>query len=320
MDTPSGSGQCIGQAEFLERTRCIGCDSERLRTLDRGCFGDDPHRSMILHSPWGESPLPHLERCEWELVECSDCSQVFHKRVLTDEWEQHRFSRWMTEEAIRRFEVANESQEPEMILGRACVEIGKLLCLEKMTRFLRKGEALRILDFGCGWGRFIALGSLLGFEAYGVDRSVARLDGSKSPNRVFPSWEAYRAEVATPPHVVTLFEVLEHLRSPIETLRTIHSQMVPSGLLVIEVPNCEGIRQIRTREDLKVDGIDHINAFTPATLMGIARRAGFEPVVPPIAQVTADFSRMARREARRLLRHFLRPTTQSYFRRIQENS
>lgn len=315
MDSPSGSGQCIRQAEFFERTRCIGCGSERLQTLDRGCFGNDPHRSMIVSSPWGESPLPHLQRCEWELVECGDCSQVFHKRVLNDEWEQHRFSRWMTEDAIRRFEAANGSQKPEMLFGSSCVDIGKLLCLEKMTRALRKGEALRILDFGCGWGQFIALASLLGFEAYGIDRSVARLDGSKSRNRVFASWEAYRAEVETLPHVVTLFEVLEHLRSPIEILHMIHSQIVPFGLLVLEVPNCEGIRQIRTPEDLKVDGIDHINAFTPATLIGIARRAGFEPVTPPIAQVTADFRRLLKREARRLLKRFLRPTTQCYFRR-----
>jgi 2-polyprenyl-3-methyl-5-hydroxy-6-metoxy-1,4-benzoquinol methylase len=222
----------------------------------------------------------------------------------------------MTEDAIRRFEAANGTHKPETIFRGTCVDIGKLLCLEKMTRSVRKGEALRILDFGCGWGRFVALASLLGFEAYGIDRSVARLDGSRSPNRVFPSWEAYRAEVGAPPHVVTLFEVLEHLRSPIETLRMIHSQMVSSGLLVLEVPNCEGIRQIHTPDDLKVDGIDHVNAFTPRTLMGIARRAGFEPIAPPIAQVTADFWRVVKREARRIFRHLLRPTTQCYFRRI----
>jgi 2-polyprenyl-3-methyl-5-hydroxy-6-metoxy-1,4-benzoquinol methylase len=257
-----------------------------------------------------------LEHCEWELVECRDCAQVFHKRLLKEEWEERRFSEWMTEDAMRRYEAEHGTNVPDAVFQRSRRDVDRLLCLEKMTRALRNGDALRILDFGCGWGRFISFGTLFGFDAHGIDRSSARLGRTKSPGRVFPSLQSYCAEVEQPPHAVTLIQVLEHLREPSEVLRAIHALLVASGFLVLEVPNCEGIRQIRTHDDLIIDGIDHINAFTPATLAGIARNAGFVPIKPPTAHVTADFLRVAKREARRLVRLIQRPNTEQFFRRV----
>lgn len=305
------------QAEFKSRVKCIACECERMTLVDQGLFGEEPHLTMLRSSPWGESPLPYLESCAWELVRCDDCETLFHKRILDDKWNARRFSDWMTEDAIARFEIEHGLNTPAVELERSKHDLDRLLCIEKMTRQMRKGSPLTVLDFGCGWGRFVALGALLGFEAYGVDRSTARLNGTKSPGRIFTSLEEYRERIAKPPHAVTLFEVLEHLEDPLSILRDIHAELRPGGVLVVEVPNCDRLRAITTAQDLGMaDGIDHINAFTPKSLTQLVRRAGFEPVRPPTAQVTADWLRSLKREARRLVGRFRRPSTQQFFRRV----
>ncbi len=305
------------QAEFYERKRCISCQSEDLHTLDRGTFGDEPHRSLLLNGIWGESPFPHLEGCTWELVECKKCGQVFHKRVMTNEWEDRRFSHWMTREAIDRFEIDRGAREPNVIFDRARGEVDMILCLERMTRATRGRAALRLLDFGCGWGRFVALSALFGFEAYGIDRHEARRGAGGSIGSVLADLQEYRDNISRPLHVATMFQVLEHLHDPMHVLRALHDLIVPNGLLVLEVPNGSGLRQLQSARDLEVcDGIDHINAFSPTSLVGIARRAGFVPVQRVTAHVTADFLRVVKREARRLLARFRKRTTNVIFTRV----
>jgi hypothetical protein len=83
----------------------------------------------------------------------------------------------------------------------------------------------------------------------------------------------------------------------------------------LEVPNCSGIERIKTPEAYRaVDGIDHINAFSPATLRAFAARAGFAPVRAPVAHVTTDPARVVKREIKRAVRRFLRPTTEVWLR------
>lgn len=303
------------QAEFYERNSCISCQSQSLRTLDSGKFGEEPHRTMLLDSPWGESPFPFLENCEWTLVECEDCAQIFHLRILTPEWTERRFTKWMSEAAIQEFQLLNGILEPEYVYNHARKMTDHIVCIEKMTRGLRGKQATRLLDFGCGDGQFLTLASAFGFDAHGIDRSTARTEHFKGQASIYEDFHAFREHRLDPVHVITLFEVLEHLEEPLAILNAAHEHLVPSGLLVVEVPNAEGVAQIKTMDDLVIDGFDHLNAFSPATLRKIVERAGFVPVKRPTAHVTADVPRIIKREIRRVVGALRRPSTQLYFRR-----
>ncbi len=306
----------VQHADFQDRNLCIACESPRLRVLDRGTFGQEPHLTMILTSPWGTSPLPYLQDCEWVLVQCKDCKQIFHQRILTEEWQERRFQEWMTGDAIRRFEDSIGISTPEAQFSAAVGNVERLLILERLTRNLRKGEVLRVLDFGCGWGTFVELATIFGCEATGVDRSTARRAGTLSGIRIFKHLEEYRTSGEPPVHAITMIQVLEHLDSPSTILKELHGFLVPSGILILEVPNANGVRNLRHKRDLIVDGIDHINAFTPSSLRDIVTRAGFARVRPGVAQVTADFKRIVKREARRFVEVFGRTTTHQFFRKI----
>jgi hypothetical protein len=235
-------------ATFKARERCIACGSRDLAVLDSGRFSEDPLRAFIDEDPWGESPLPYLGDHGWEYVRCIGCGQMFHKWLLTPEWQEVRFSRWMSKEAIRDFEARNGLDTPRSKFEKAVAYVQHALRIERLTRPIRGENPVQLLDFGCGWGEFPALASLLGFHACGVDRAPDRQDGSRGLGVcVFPDLEA--AALGRKFHAVTLFEVLEHIEEPLELLAALREKMFPGAILVLEVPNCKGITGIKSRSD-----------------------------------------------------------------------
>jgi hypothetical protein len=56
------------QAEFIERTTCINCNSSQLAEISRGRYSDQPLAGFLDADPWGESPMPYLQSAEWILV------------------------------------------------------------------------------------------------------------------------------------------------------------------------------------------------------------------------------------------------------------
>jgi SAM-dependent methyltransferase len=294
-------------AQFVDRSRCIACASTRLNELSSGAFDEGAVGDFLRADPWGEDPMPFLAGARWRYVRCADCGQAFHLHVLDAEWSERRFSRWMSQEAIESFE--RRSRTPQGLLDRAAGMTAHVLRLEALTRARRDG-AVRLLDFGCGHGEFVALCNLYGFQAVGVDRSPARRRHALVP--IVGDLDA----VTGPFDAVTLFEVLEHLDRPREMLERLALLLRPGAVLVLETPNCEGVTGIRTYDDyLKIHPLEHINGFTPDTLRQIAQRVGFDPIAKPVAHVTMDPLRVAKTEARRLLGRLLAPTTQQYFRK-----
>lgn len=304
------------RAEFVERDRCFGCGSNQLLELSSGSYGDQPLRDFIEKDPWGENPMPYLEGARWAYVKCRQCAQAFHRYVLTATWNERRFSEWMTQEAIAQFERGVNS--PQRALKKASERVAHVLRLEKMTRRIRGDGNVRVLDFGCGYGEFLATCSLFGFHAVGVDRSTARRENARHA-RIFAEIDDLKAseDGAKGFHALTLFEVLEHLDDPAALLRSLKELVVPGGIMILETPDCSGVTDIKTRRDyLKIAPMEHINGFTPQTMQAFAERLGFEHVKAEIAHVTAQPIKVLKNEMRRVAGRWMRPTTQLYFRKL----
>lgn len=277
------------QSEFTERRQCINCKGAQLTKLSRGRYTDEPLLGFINGDPWGTNPLPYLADAEWVFVQCQDCSQLFHQRILTAQWNEKRFSEWMSATAIEEFEkrIGNAAQR-HFDKGRQHVE--HALRIEKLTRSIRgKDEVVRVLDFGCGWGDFLVTCQQFGFDMSGVDRSAARRGGSRLPIYA----ELLEVRDRKPFHAITLFEVLEHLDSPADTLSMLMPYLAPGGVVILETPDCSGVNDIRTIKDYRaIHPLEHINAFTPETLRSIGERSGLRCIPRGVAHVTADIVRV----------------------------
>jgi len=298
------------QAEFIERTRCINCSSAHLSELSRGSYRHDPLAGFLTADPWGENPIPFLQTAIWILAKCNDCTQVFQKRILNEEWNERRFSKWMSADAIRLFEEKLGPAFPRKF-SSSVKHVSHVLRIEKLTRDIRnQSEAVRLLDFGCGFGDFLEVCNHFGFEASGVDRSSARREVAAvniMPDLPEDSELKY--------HAVTLFEVLEHLDHPSAALATLAKYVMQDGLLVLETPDCSGVTDIRSHDDyLKVHPLEHINAFTHDTLKSIAERNGFRLISRGAAHVATDNVGLAKTIAKEVFGRG-EYSTQLYFRK-----
>jgi 2-polyprenyl-3-methyl-5-hydroxy-6-metoxy-1,4-benzoquinol methylase len=278
--------------------------------VSSGGFDDEPLRGFIDADPWGESPVPYLRGRRWNLVDCADCGTRFHRTVLNPEWNERRFSQWMSQEAIEAFQ--REHSNADSIFRKAATNTAHTLRIEALTRSLRGRAPVKVLDFGSGYGDFLAVCTSFGFQAFGIDRSQARRDNSVV--KVFAEIE----DVAPsgPFHALTLFEVLEHLDDPLDLMKKLAKLLMPGGVLILETPNCEGVDGIATMRDYRlIHPLEHINAFTHKTMLEFGRRLGFTAITPPTATVACGQVKIAKSAAKGLLAPYRKPTTQLYFRK-----
>ena len=137
-------------------------------------------------------------------------------------------------------------------------------------------------------------------------RSNARRSGANVT--IFAELEAAPGEF----DAITMFEVLEHLDDPLGMLVGLRARLNPRGVMIVEVPDTSGVNEIASRQDYyKIHPLDHINAFTPETLVSIMRRAGFTPILKKPAFVATSLERIAKDIAKAALKQ---GSTQRYFR------
>lgn len=121
----------------------------------------------------------------------------------------------------------------------------------------------RVLDWGTGDGFLVKLLNDSGLTAFGIDpyssasdnKTVfkATIHNSPFPNNYF--------------HAITGFHILEHLRQPLESIRSALRLLKPEGILIIEVPNIDSLqyRLFRSRwQPLEIPF--HLNHFNPNSL------------------------------------------------------
>jgi SAM-dependent methyltransferase len=118
----------------------------------------------------------------------------------------------------------------------------KLAFYRMLARRAAGGVQLpRILDIGCAFGNF--LGSLdPSWERCGVDASgyAISLASGKFPEVAFKAAAPGEHPFAGPFHVITAFDVLEHIPDLTETLGWINANLAQGGGLVLVVPVYDG--------------------------------------------------------------------------------
>lgn len=303
------------QAHFIDRTACISCGSSALHELSSGGFGDDPLRGILESQAWGESPLPYIAHERWSYVRCEACAQTFHRRILDPQWMTTLYSQWETQAAMEAFIAKHIT--PQDRLHRGTSFVAHALQMQRMSTSCTGGRALRVLDYGCGHGEFVAVCRALGFDAIGIDFAPDR-DKHGMVHCVTSLSDLRREHERVPQFdVVTLFEVLEHLAEPRGTLQQLAEVMPQGATLVLETPDATGVTGLRSTSDyLAIGPLGHINGFTPPTLRAIAERVGFRAVRPQSAWVTTSWHRVAKTAAKRLMAPLRRPSVSQYFVRV----
>ncbi|MEK6303082.1 MAG: class I SAM-dependent methyltransferase [Acidobacteriota bacterium] len=195
------------------------------------------------------------------LMRCGSCHLVFHN-AFTDETE-------LREYYDEYYDGENLAFSP--ITDR---RFGELL-----RSFESYRQSHNILDVGCGSGHFLKVAIEMRWTGYGTEIASSAFDqlsklGIKSFCGKLESAN-YAAEFFD---VVYCSEVIEHLPDPTALLREIARVVRPGGLLYLTTPNFNSLSRRLLGSKWRVIGKEHICYFTPASLAGAIREAGFRKV------------------------------------------
>ncbi len=135
----------------------------------------------------------------------------------------------------------------------------------------------KLLDVGCGPGTFMIVAQKMGWEVRGVEPTTVAADKAKSfgLNVYNGLVEDYVNKTLQTFDVITSFEVLEHVSSPIRMLQAMHSLLLPGGYLVISVPNLDDPYCLKQQNPSSMPPI-HINFFNRKSLKTALETVGFE--------------------------------------------
>ena len=147
----------------------------------------------------------------------------------------------------------------------------------------KDGQSRKLLDIGCAAGLFLeVMQQYPGWQVEGVEpnKTAAKATSERLGIQVFQGLfeEAHYPDASF--DAVTLWDVLEHLYDPIESLKELHRILKPGGLLFVRVPNgASYVRSIFRRYWVGYDLPRHMTIFTPTTLKQAFELTGFnEPI------------------------------------------
>ena len=139
----------------------------------------------------------------------------------------------------------------------------------------------RLLDFGCGAGGFLMKMDELGWQVEGLDFSemVAQQVNQATGIPVHVGTLPHEAVQPESFDVVSMWNSLEHVYYPRETVRHAGEALRKGGLIVIGVPNMasRGFETYRNQW-YALDVPRHLTHFTPSTLENTLTAEGFKMV------------------------------------------
>ena len=147
--------------------------------------------------------------------------------------------------------------------------------LREIERHEWKG---RLLDVGCGFGLFVEVARMSGWDAWGIDVNEHAVKWARE--HVSDQVSHGIVEDLDVPDgwfdCVTMFDVIEHLDDPRTSLREVHRILRPGGLLVIVTPDAGSVvsRALGARWLEMKRAPEHLHFFSVASLAWLLPMCG----------------------------------------------
>jgi SAM-dependent methyltransferase len=154
--------------------------------------------------------------------------------------------------------------------------------LARIASLLQKQAGdIHVVDIGCSRGQFVAAAIAAGYHAEGVEPAPRIAEAARAagvPVRTGLLEDQHFADNSF--DALTLFEVIEHLRTPLPLLAECRRILKPGGILLVSTANAESWTAAAMGAhwdyfDMERDG-GHISFYNPRSIAKVAANAGFE--------------------------------------------
>lgn len=153
---------------------------------------------------------------------------------------------------------------------------------EERSAWLEAPGKVNIMDVGSGIGYFRKAYDEAGLKHYGIDLSKDIIAQCKEMFG-FETWNVQLDKLDTVTggtkfHIITMWDVIEHLEDPIGAVRTLAKHLTPDGVIALRTPNLAA-----TEADVLGDyyysfKFDHVKYFSTKSLEWAMGQGGTKPV------------------------------------------
>jgi SAM-dependent methyltransferase len=226
---------------------------------------------------------------DWDdtsVLKCDKCGLVFRKVAIElSEGELFAFAGRIgdaSKSPTAKYDVSYTEDDSRVVLWK-----GFLKELEKF----KLSRDRKLLDIGSSKGVFLDIARKSGWEVMGVEPSDS---DSAYAREVFglPVFTGTLEEAGFPSNcfdVVTMWDVIEHLKNPTTTVAQAFHVLKPGGLISVLTPNHDSLITILSHFVYKLTArrfplerllypVVHLYYFTPKTLSDLLSRSGFNIV------------------------------------------
>ena len=306
-----------GDPVMRYRQRCPSCLEAQATLLLEEPFDSPAMQHYFADHYEGRASIDCLAGQTYQLLRCSRCALAYQRAVPSDWLLGQLYDRWIPlseRERLRRAYTLNSY--------RYWAEQVEFLIL-----FLNKPpHAVKVLDFGLGWGEWARMAQAYGCEVTGAELSKERIENAQHfgiPIIGGDELSNHRFDF------INTEQVFEHLTEPREILQLLAACLSDRGLIKLSVPNArKTLRRVAggalfgklsARAIMPIAPLEHLNCFDHDTLVALAAQCGLRVVRPSFLKLCNGASgwfslrRAAHLLVRPLYRHFYPKSTFVYF-------
>ena len=208
----------------------------------------------------------------FEVTQCADCGSFYRNPLPKDE------SVYYDQNYYAQTSQFSYMDERKIYAGSQYVWNARL---KQIRKYHLSGK---FLDVGCSFGGFASTAAQF-FETWGIDISEYVIKEAKvflEKSDIVPN--LFQAELATltpkelPENqfsVITMIEVIEHLKNPRQHIEKAYKLLKPGGLLVIQTANMDGYQAVRAGLNYHYFLPGHLTCFTARGLKQMLGDLGF---------------------------------------------
>ena len=276
----------------LATVPCAVCGSRRFSLAYPATIADPAADPAAFYSS-SRVRAGHLD-----IVRCSDCGLLFTNPRDDDATLARVYAG--LQDAVYDFEEENRRRTARAFFAR--------------VHYFHPQPA-RLLDIGCASGLFVDVAAQSGWRVTGLEASGWAVNQAqqRAPQATFVT--GMLEDVSFPAasfEVITLWDVLEHVRSPRETLLRVSDWLTPAGWLFFNLPDADSRMAHWLGKRWVLLLREHLWYFSPVTLARLLQACGLDLIqIRPnyvhfsLANVLgrlAQYPGLAGRAARRLRR------------------
>ena len=215
------------------------------------------------------SPLDYFLNDEFRIMRCSSCGKYAFTEIVNNIQQDGYYS-------------GGNYDTKEGLLRKSLRPILDVFENRKAKWLYRKCGSKRLLEIGCGKGRFLLAARKAGFDVYGIEpakRSYIYAHEYFGDDVSNESLDEYVDKKPDKFDVIVMWHVFEHIDDIESLLEKVKSLLSRNGVMLIAVPNFGSFQAWLGKESwYHLDPPRHVHHFTPDGLKSMISDRGFSDV------------------------------------------